>query len=516
MGVRADIVATAKATVGHIIRYIMGGGAVNEMPNRQYLDFAGNCTVQDDGTGIKVTVPEVPAGSVTVGNVTLTPPGSMPTITNSGTDIHAILDFTLPQGVQGPQGETGPQGPKGDTGGQGPQGPQGEQGETGPKGDTGPQGPSGPQGERGPQGEQGLQGPQGLQGIQGPQGETGPQGPEGPQGKQGIQGPQGETGATGATGPAGADGYSPTATVTSTETGVSISITDKNGTTTASVVNGVTQSDMESYVTQNCVTLTGDQTVGGTKTFTGSSQSVAIRLRNEGVVKGTNPSENKYYNFMFLEQEGTANKNTLAALSSTVFTSGIVAAVLTAYKFVANSTDAAQLLLNYPLSGDPSCTPNPDNAVTLGSSSKRWKQLYAGTTTISTSDQRLKDNISSIPDAVLDAWGELNFSQFQFKDAIKQKGESARFHTGMIAQAILNKFTEKDLDATKYGLLCHDSWDSEEEERDKEGNIIKEASPAGDLYSLRYEECLCMEAAYQRRRADRLEARIVALEDKLS
>ena len=42
-----------------------------------------------------------------------------------------------------------------------------------------------------------------------------------------------------------------------------------------------------------------------------------------------------------------------------------------------------------------------------------------------------------------------------------------------------------------------------------------EITEAGDLYSLRYEECFAVEAAYQRRRADRLEARIAALENKL-
>lgn len=93
----ADIVATARATVGHIIRYISGGGTY-EMPNRQYLDFAGNCTVNDDGNGIRVTIPEVPAGSVTVGNVITLQSGEMAYVRNMGTPIHAILDFGIPRG----------------------------------------------------------------------------------------------------------------------------------------------------------------------------------------------------------------------------------------------------------------------------------------------------------------------------------------------------------------------------------------------------------------------------------
>ena len=105
MAVLADVVATARSVVGHIIRYITSGGAVNEMPNRQYLDFTGNCTVTDDGTGIVVRVPDVPAGSVTVGNVITLPPGSMAYVQNVGTPIHAVLNFGIPRGDAGPEVE---------------------------------------------------------------------------------------------------------------------------------------------------------------------------------------------------------------------------------------------------------------------------------------------------------------------------------------------------------------------------------------------------------------------------
>lgn len=124
---------------------------------------------------------------------------------------------TGPQGLQGPKGDTGPQGPKGpkgDTGATGPQGPQG------PKGDTGPQGPKGDAGETGPQGPQGPKGDTG---------ETGPQGPKGDTGGTGPQGPKGDT---------GADGYSPIATVTKSGDTATITITDKNGTTTAQISDG--------------------------------------------------------------------------------------------------------------------------------------------------------------------------------------------------------------------------------------------------------------------------------------
>ena len=114
-------------------------------------------------------------------------------------------------------------------------GPKGETGAQGPKGDTGPQGLQGPVGPQGPQGEQGERGERGPQGIQGPQGEKGATGAQGPQGPTGATGATGATGPQGPAGQDGVDGFSPIATVTQEGLNAEISITDKDGTTTATV-----------------------------------------------------------------------------------------------------------------------------------------------------------------------------------------------------------------------------------------------------------------------------------------
>lgn len=93
----------------------------------------------------------------------------------------------------------------------------GDKGKTGEKGDPGKQGKTGAKGEKGDRGEPGTPGAKG---------ERGEKGDAGTPGKDGVNGKN------------GADGYSPTATVTGTDTGAVISITDKNGTTTATVKNG--------------------------------------------------------------------------------------------------------------------------------------------------------------------------------------------------------------------------------------------------------------------------------------
>ena len=55
-----------------------------------------------------------------------------------------------------------------------------------------------------------------------------------------LKGAKGDTGSTGAT---GQDGFSPSASVEQTESGATITITDKNGTTTANLYNGADGSD---------------------------------------------------------------------------------------------------------------------------------------------------------------------------------------------------------------------------------------------------------------------------------
>lgn len=127
------------------------------------------------------------------------PAGSPATAALGTEDGHFVLHLGIPAGAKGDKGD---EGPKGDTG------------EQGPKGDTGPQGP---------------------------RGETGPKGDTGAQGPRGETGPKGETGGTGSTGPqgeAGADGFSPVVETSKTGRVTTITITDKDGTHTATVLDG--------------------------------------------------------------------------------------------------------------------------------------------------------------------------------------------------------------------------------------------------------------------------------------
>lgn len=182
-----------------------------------------------------------------------------------------------------------------------------------------------------------------------------------------------------------------------------------------------------------------------------------------------------------------------------------------------------------------SLRPGVSGETNLGYPSALWSQLYAASATINTSDSRFKTCVSATSDDLLDAWEAVPFHTFQFTDAVEKKGaDAARLHVGVVAQEVQQAFALKGLDATRYGLFCHDAWEDEYETVevvdqpevfDENGEVVSPAithteqkliTAAGDRFGIRYEEALCLEAAYQRRRADRLEERLAALEKRMT
>lgn len=167
-----------------------------------------------------------------------------------------------------------------------------------------------------------------------------------------------------------------------------------------------------------------------------------------------------------------------------------------------------------------------DATYSLGTSSKRWSEVFAATSTINTSDERQKQNISDIDERIFRAWGKVEFKQFVFKDAFEQKGENARIHFGVIAQRVKKAFESEGLDGFKYGLLCYDEWEDEyenievtdkEAEYDEDGNEIVPAKThtekkliqkAGNAYGIRYAEALALECAYQRWKLEQMQKQL--------
>ena len=134
------------------------------------------------------------------------------------------------------------------------------------------------------------------------------------------------------------------------------------------------------------------------------------------------------------------------------------------------------------------------------------------------SDQRLKQQIAEIDDKLLDAWEDVELSQFKYNDAVDAKKDKARLHTGYVVQQIDKACKSHGVDISQYGLYCHEEYPQETEEveieqadgtKTKETKVTREAS---EHYSLRYTEVYAVECMYLRRCIARLTARIEQLE----
>jgi len=113
--------------------------------------------------------------------------------------------------------------------------------------------------------------------------------------------------------------------------------------------------------------------------------------------------------------------------------------------------------------GNTTLRPGLDNTASCGHPSFRWSTGYFGSSPVVTSDAEAKTKPEPIPDEWLDAWGDVEWVRYKFKDAVEAKGDGARWHPGLIAQRVRDAFAALDLDATAIGLLCYDEWDEERE-----------------------------------------------------
>ena len=134
------------------------------------------------------------------------------------------------------------------------------------------------------------------------------------------------------------------------------------------------------------------------------------------------------------------------------------------------------------------------------------------------SDQRFKQQIAQIDDKLLDAWEDVNLVQFKYNDAVDQKKDKARLHTGYVVQQIDNACKSHNVDISEYGLYCHEEYPQEVKEievEQKDGTKVKERKvirEASEHYSLRYTEVYAVECMYLRRCIRQLTARIEELE----
>jgi hypothetical protein len=114
-----------------------------------------------------------------------------------------------------------------------------------------------------------------------------------------------------------------------------------------------------------------------------------------------------------------------------------------------------------------------DATIDLGSSVRRFQDIYATNGTIQTSDRNEKQDIEALSDAeqrvAVACKGLLR--KFRWKSAVEEKGDEARIHFGIIAQDLQAAFEAEGLDAGRYAMFIHSTWTDEEtgEERSRMG-----------------------------------------------
>ena len=95
----------------------------------------------------------------------------------------------------------------------------------------------------------------------------------------------------------------------------------------------------------------------------------------------------------------------------------------------------------------------------LGNSDSQWRDIFTQNAVTVTSDEKVKQDISSIDDSEKKVALKLKdlVKKYRLKSSVESKGEDARIHIGWIAQEVEKAFSEEGLDPTRYALFCRDT-----------------------------------------------------------
>jgi hypothetical protein len=178
-----------------------------------------------------------------------------------------------------------------------------------------------------------------------------------------------------------------------------------------------------------------------------------------------------------------------------------------------------------------------DDTNDLGAAVWRFDDIYATNGTIQTSDQNEKQSIQSLTASEMAVAQRISklFKTFKWNSSVEEKGDSARTHTGIIAQDVQQAFADEGLDASNYALFISGTWwekeisvDAVAEELDEEGNVVVEGKDAYTYIDtkeeategytertrlgIRYPELLSFVSSAFEQRLTNIETRLTALE----
>ncbi len=174
----------------------------------------------------------------------------------------------------------------------------------------------------------------------------------------------------------------------------------------------------------------------------------------------------------------------------------------------------------------------------MGSGTTRFDDAFITNGVTTGSDLNEKQDIAALTSAEMLVAARISqtFHTYRWKDAVADKGDNARIHTGTIAQEVQAAFAAEGLDASRYAMFMSDTW----WEHDvnvaavEANNIVVPPIEAADAYTrtdtydiedeapsgstkktrlgIRYPELLSFLAAYNEQRFAAIETRLTSLE----
>lgn len=251
------------------------------------------------------------------------------------------------------------------------------------------------------------------------------------------------------------------------------------------------------------VGLTGDESIAGVKTFTGTQ----VRIQSTAPGFWLDESDNSFGLYFGLDGN---------ILQFQVRPSGFTPSIVDIPMRMDFTNKWIGLVYNL--------RPMVDNSIDVGTASLRIRTYYGVNSAINTSDARDKT-----------APRDLTESEFKAASAIARlpavwrwlhrvngdennepEGMEARKHFGPTVQAAIATMEANGLDPFAYSFICYDKWEAEEATFDEEGNELTPSREAGDRYSFRKEELLCFIVAALAAENDKLQSKLNSLDARLS
>lgn len=129
-------------------------------------------------------------------------------------------------------------------------------------------------------------------------------------------------------------------------------------------------------------------------------------------------------------------------------------------------------------------SPFVDDTYNIGYANKRVSTVFSKNGVQTTSDARLKTALVDFTEAELKASCEIadKIGFWEWKD------DGDRRHCGLTVQLVIDILAKHGLKPFDYSFICHDEWEAADEERNEEGDLLKPAVKAGDIYSFRDNE----------------------------